>query len=51
MASSFSRNSISLCNVLAGSITMTFCDCQIFPSRAMRMLGFNPIIDDPLSLG
>lgn len=48
MASSFSQNSISLCNVLAGSITMTFCDCQIFPSRAMRMLGFNPIIDDPL---
>lgn len=48
MASSFSQNSISLCNVLTGSITMTFCDCQIFPSRAMRMLGFNPIIDDPL---
>lgn len=48
MASSFSQNSISLCNVLAGSITMTFCDCQIFPSRAMRMLGFNPITDDPL---
>ena len=48
MASSFSQNSISLCNVLAGSITMTFCDCQIFPSRAMRMLGFSPIIDDPL---
>lgn len=48
MASLFSQNSISLCNVLAGSITMTFCDCQIFSSRAMRMLGFNPIIDDPL---
>ena len=48
MASSFSQNSISLCNVLAGSITMTFCDCQVFPSRAMRMLGFIPKIDNPL---
>ena len=48
MASSFSRNSISLCNALAGSITMTFCDCQIFPSRAMRALGFIPKIDNPL---
>lgn len=48
MASHFSQNSISLCNALAGSITMTFCDCQIFPSRAMRALGFNPRIDDPL---
>ena len=48
MTSSFSRNSISLCNELAGSITMTFCDCQIFPSRAMRALGFSPKIDDPL---
>ena len=46
--SCFSQNSISLCNELAGSITMTFCDCQIFPSRAMRALGFNPKIDDPL---
>ena len=49
MASSFSQNSISLCNVLAGSVTITFCDCQISPSRAMRMLGFSPIIDDPLA--
>lgn len=48
MASSFSRNSISLCNALAGSITMTFCDCQVFPSRAMRALGFLPKIDNPL---
>ena len=48
MASSFSRNSISLCNALAGCITMTFCDCQVFPSRAMRMLGFIPKIDNPL---
>lgn len=48
MASRFSQNSISLCNALAGSITMTFCDCQIFPSRAMRALGFGPKIDDPL---
>lgn len=48
MASSFSQNSTSLCNALAGSITMTFCDCQIFPSRAMRALGFSPKIDDPL---
>ena len=48
MASSFSRNSISLCNALAGSITMTFCDCQVFPSRAMRALGFIPEIDNPL---
>lgn len=48
MASSFSRNSISLCNALAGSITMTFCDCQVFPSRTMRMLGFNPKIENPL---
>ena len=48
MASSFSQNSISLCDALAGSITMTFCDCQIFPSRAMRALGFSPKIDDPL---
>lgn len=48
MASSFSQNSISLCNALAGSITMTFCDCQVFPSRAMRMLGFIPKIDNPL---
>lgn len=48
MASSFSQNSISLCNALAGSITMTFCDCQVFPARAMRMLGFLPKIDNPL---
>lgn len=48
MASFFSQNSISLCNALAGSITMTFCDCQIFPSCAMRALGFGPKIDDPL---
>lgn len=48
MASSFSRNSVSLCNALAGCITMTFCDCQVFPSRAMRMLGFIPKIDNPL---
>ena len=45
----FLPNSISLCNVLAGSVTITFCDCQISPSRAMRMLGFSPIIDDPLA--
>lgn len=48
MASSLSRNSLSLCNALAGCITMTFCDCQVFPSRAMRMLGFIPKIDNPL---
>lgn len=48
MTSSFSQNSISPCNVLAGSITMTFCDCQIFLSRVMRVLGFSPKIDDPL---
>lgn len=48
LASSFSRNSISLCNALAGGITMTFCDCQVFPSRAMRALGFLPKIDNPL---
>lgn len=48
LASSFSRNSKSLCNALAGSITMTFCDCQVFPSRAMRKLGFNPKNDNPL---
>lgn len=47
-ASCFSENSISLCNVLAGCITMMFCDCQLFPSIAMRKLGFEPRIDNPL---
>ena len=37
-ASFFSQNSLSLCNALAGCITMTFCDCQIFPSFTMRLL-------------
>ena len=46
--SHFSQNSASLCNALAGSITMIFCDCQVFPSLTMRRLGFEPKIDDPL---
>lgn len=48
VASCFSQNSISLCNALAGCITMMFCDCQIFPSIAMKKLGFGPRIDNPL---
>ena len=47
-ASCFSQNSISLCNALAGCITMAFCDCQIFPSISMRRLGFAPKADNPL---
>lgn len=47
-ASFFSQNSLSLCNALAGCITMTFCDCQIFPSFTMRKLGFEPRVDNPL---
>ena len=47
-ASSFSKNSISLCNVQAGGISMTFCDCEVFPSLAMRELGFEPRGDNPV---
>lgn len=46
--SCFSRNSDSLCNVLAGGISMVFCDCEIFPSSLMRKFGFQPRADNPL---
>lgn len=47
-ASLFSKNSISLCNELAGVISMMFCDCEIIPSFVMRKLGFEPRSENPL---
>lgn len=48
-ASRVSDGSDSLCNALAGCITMTFCDCQVFPSFAMRKLGFEPLPKNPMT--
>ena len=48
-ASRLSDASASLCNALAGCITMTFCDCQVFPSFAMRKLGFEPLSENPMT--
>lgn len=47
-ASFFSKNSISLCNGLGGTFSMHFCDCEVIPSFAMRKLGFEPRVDNPL---
>lgn len=44
----FSKSSSSLCNELAGGVSMMFCDCQILPSFLMRKLGFMPRVDNPL---
>lgn len=43
-----SDGSVSLCNALAGCISMTFCDCQVFPSFAMGELGFEPLLENPM---
>lgn len=48
-ASRASDSSVSLCNAQAGCITMTFCDCQVFPSFAMWELGFEPLLENPMA--